>query len=216
MTPLPAAVLFDCDGVLVDSEPIAFALLLEELRAHGRPMTLAEAEETFIGGTIAGVAEQARAMGIGFGPDWVATFYAELYARLAEGTPMISGVDEMLSRLDAAKVPYAVGSNGTTQKMTITLSQHASVWARLRTVLYSGQELGAPKPAPDLYLTAAAGLGVAPEACVVVDDSVTGCRAGLAAGMRTIGFASGPRAPLEALGVEVVDSMEALASLLGV
>lgn len=211
----PAAVLFDCDGVLVDSEPAAFDLLCDELAKHGRPMSRAEAETTFIGGTIAGVAGKARGMGIGFGPTWVDDFYDLLYARLAEGTPLIPGVAALLDRLDAAGIPYAVGSNGTTRKMEITLGQHPEVWGRLKHRLHSGQELGAPKPAPDLYLAAARDLGVPPEACLVVDDSPTGCRAGLAAGMRTVGFASGPRDPLAALGVHVVDSMDALAAHLG-
>lgn len=208
------AVLFDCDGVLVDSEPIAFELLREELAAHGRPMSLEEAERTFIGGTIVGVADQARAMGIGFGPDWVDTFYAELYTRLEAGTPLMPGVADIPTKLDEAGIRYAVGSNGTTRKMAITLGQHADVWSKLEDHLYSGQELGAPKPAPDLFLTAARALGVEPTECIVVDDSPTGCKAGLAAGIRTIGFASSNREPLDALGVEVVKSMAELSDLL--
>lgn len=209
------AVLFDCDGVLVDSEPAAFELLVDELAAHGRPMSMAEAEATFIGGTIAGVAGKARSMGIGFGPTWVDDFYGRLYARLAAGTDLMPGVERMLDRLDAAGIPYAVGSNGTVRKMEITLGQHPDVWSRLKDRLFSGQALGAPKPAPDLYLAAAAALGVAPNNCVVVDDSPTGCRAGIAAGMQTIGFASGAREPLDALALPVVENMDALAAHLG-
>ena len=210
----PKAVLFDCDGVLVDSEPPAFDLLCEELAAHGHAMSRAEAEATFIGGTIAGVADQARGMGIGFGPDWVDHFYDALYARLEQGVPLMPGVVETLDALDAAGIPYAVGSNGTIRKMTITLGAHPSVWGRLRDRLYSGQEMGAPKPAPDIFLAAARDLGVAPGDCVVVDDSPSGAKAGIAAGMRTIGFAPHGGALLAALGVETVASFAELRGLL--
>ncbi|WP_298492899.1 HAD family phosphatase [uncultured Maritimibacter sp.] len=211
----PKAVLFDCDGVLVDSEPPAFDLLCEELAAHGRPMPRAEAEETFIGGTIAGVADKARGMGIGFGTDWVDHFYDTLYARLEEGVPLMPGVVETLDALDAAAIPYAVGSNGTIRKMTITLGAHPAVWERLKDRLHSGQEIGAPKPLPDLYLAAAHALGVAPEDCVVVDDSPSGAKAGIAAGMRTIGFTPHGDGLLAPLGIETVTSFAQLQTRLG-
>ncbi|WP_288927737.1 HAD family phosphatase [uncultured Maritimibacter sp.] len=204
----PAAVLFDCDGVLVDSEPAGFDLLEAEFAAHGLPLDRDEMERLFVGSTIAALADEARRMGAGFPPDWVDGFYEKLYARLAKGTALFPGVEDLLDRLDAAGIPYAVGSNGTTRKMRTTLGQHPGVWARLKHHLYSGQEIGAPKPAPDLYLMAAEALVVAPEGCVVIDDSATGCRGGLAAGMRVIGFAPG-HVPdtLAALGVEIATSM---------
>lgn len=208
----PAAVLFDCDGVLVDSEPAGFDLLEEEFAAHGLPLDRDEMERLFVGSTIAALADEARGMGAGFPPDWVDRFYDRLYARLSEGTALFPGVADLLDRLDAAGIPYAVGSNGTTRKMRTTLGQHPEVWSRLRDHLYSGQEIGAPKPAPDLYLLAARELGVAPEGCVVIDDSATGCRGGLAAGMRVIGFAPGPVPDtLAALGVEIATSMSDVA-----
>lgn len=212
----PAAVLFDCDGVLVDSEPIAFALLGDELSAHGLPMTETEMKTLFLGGTMKQVAERARALGAGLAPDWVERFYDALYRRLAVGTPLIAGVEAVLDRLDAAAIPYAVGSNGTTRKMMTTLSQHPAVWDRVKDRLFSGQELGHPKPDPRLYRTAAAALGVAPEACVVIDDSVAGCRGGIATGSRTLGFAPhDDGADLAETGAEVFHRMADLPGLIG-
>lgn len=212
----PAAVLFDCDGVLVDSEPIAFALLHEDLLAHGLDIPPNEMHRLFVGGTMKKVAETARRLGAGLTEDWVPHFYEQLYARLAAGTPLIAGVEAVLDRLDQAGILYAVGSNGTTQKMTITLSQHPPVWARVKTQLYSGQELGCSKPDPQLYRLAAQGLGVAPEACVVIDDSTPGCRGGVAAGIRTLGFAAhGDGADLAETGAEVFTDMADLPGLLG-
>lgn len=214
--PTPKAVLFDCDGVLVDSEPATFELIVEELAAHGLPLDMHEAERIFIGGTIADVARQAGEMGAELPQGWVQHYYDTLYQRLAAGTALFDGVAAMLAALDRAGIAYAVGSNGTTQKMTTTLGQHPGVWAKLNDRLFSGQELGCPKPQPGLYLTAAKALGIAPEDCVVVDDSANGCKGGLAAGMRTIGFASGQRDALDALGIEIVEDIAALAALIGV
>lgn len=209
------AVLFDCDGVLVDSEPMALDLIGEELAAHGLPLSHEEMDQLFIGGTIAGVFEKSRTMGANLPDDWITTFYERLYARLAAGTPLMGGTREMLHALDTAGIKYAVGSNGTQRKMRTTLGQHPDIWARLKDQLFSGQELGCPKPDPGLYLAAARSLNVPPESCVVVDDSATGCQGGINAGMRTIGFASGRREALDALGIEVVRDMGELGALLG-
>jgi HAD superfamily hydrolase (TIGR01509 family) len=211
----PAAVLFDCDGVLVDSEPIGHALLRDDLAAHGLDLSVDDIHSLFVGGTLAAVADKARALGASLPEGWLDDHYRRLYARLAEGTPLIDGVVPVLDALDAAGVPYAVGSNGTVVKMTTTLSQHPAVWARLKDRLFSGQDLGCPKPDPGLYRHAADALGVAPTACVVIDDSPTGCRGGIAAGMRTLGFAAaGGGAALAATGAEVFRDMAELPGLL--
>ncbi len=214
----PDAVLFDCDGVVVDSEGPTFALFLQDLAAHGLPMSLERFEAEFLGGTVEMVAARARAAGAGLPGDWVADFYRRMYAMLAEGVPLIEGVTGVLDRLDRAGIPYAMGSNGSLEKMEITLGQHG-LPGRFKAVL-SGQEMGAPKPAPDVYLAAARACGARPEACVVIEDSASGARAGLAAGMRVLGFAAhGPDTvtarQLKALGVPLFHRMADLPELLG-
>jgi len=212
----PKAVLFDCDGVLVDSEPLGLALLQDDLAEHGFKISMAEIEASLVGMTMPRVAEEARALGAVLPPDWLEQHYRRLYAQLAEGTPLIPGVEAVLDRLDKAGIRYAVGSNGTRRKMEITLSQHPGVWHRLKDHLHSGQDLPRPKPDPALYLQAAAGLGIAPADCVVVEDSATGCRAGVAAGMRTLGLARhDDGARLAAEGAEVFHSMDDLPARLG-
>lgn len=210
------AVIFDCDGVVVDSEAPAFEMLSAEFTAYGLPMTSEEIGRQFIGGTLAGLWQQARAMGATLPGDWVEEFYERLYTRLAEGTPLIDGVEGVLDRLDAAGIGYAVGSNGSDRKMQVTIGQHPALMSRLQGRLFSGQTLGAPKPAPDVFLHAARALGVDPSQCAVVDDSPTGCIGGRNAGMTVFGFAAhSDGAELAVTGAAVFHRMADLPALLG-
>ena len=212
----PRAVIFDCDGVLVDSEQAAFDILQQDFARHGLPLPRAELEALFIGGTVKGLWQQARSMGATLPDDWVDDFYVRLYARLALGTPLIPGIEAVLDALDAAGIPYAVGSNGSDHKMQVTLGQHSALLARLKGRLFSGQTLGKPKPAPDLYLHAASALGHRPQDCVVIEDSATGARAARAAGIRCFGYAAhGDGAALKAAGAHIFSSMADLPGLLG-
>ena len=200
----PDLVIFDCDGVLVDSEGITNQLLRDDLATRGLDMPLDQIMSLF-------------GVGADIPVDWVDGFYKEMYAGLARGTPLIDGVTDVLDRLDAVGVPYAVGSNGSLDKMAITLGQHPGVNARLKDHLYSAHVLGIAKPEPDMFLKAAVDFGVAPERCVVVDDSPTGCIAAQRAGMRCLGFAEhddGSR--VAAVGAEVVHSMAEVARALGI
>lgn len=212
----PAAVIFDCDGVVVDSESIAFELLAGDLARHGLPLDGPEMERHFIGGTVTGLWHKARAMGASLPDDWVDDFYERLYARLARGTPLIAGIPGLLDRLDAAGIPYAIGSNGTLRKMQVTLGQHPKTLARFQGRLFSGQALGHPKPDPAVYLHAAAALGAPPAACAVIEDSPTGCVAAARAGMACFGFAPhGDGAALAAEGARPFHDMGELPALLG-
>lgn len=213
---IPSAVLFDCDGVVVDSEPIAFALLAGDLAAAGLELDGPAMRRLFLGGTVRGLFVQARAMGADLPEGWVEDFYERLYERLAQGVPLIPGVEAALDRLAAAGVPVALASNGSMRKMEITLGQHPRVQARFAGHIHSGRELGQPKPAPDVYLAAARGLGADPARAVVVEDSPTGARAARAAGMRYLGYAPhGDSAGLAAEGAEVFADMSDLPGLLG-
>ena len=215
----PEAVLFDCDGVVVDSEGPTFALFLQDLAAYGLPMSLAEFEAEFVGGTVELIDRRAREAGALLPEGWVADFYERMYAMLAAGVPLVPGVLGVLDRLDRAGIPYAMGSNGSLEKMQITLGQHG-IEGRFRAAL-SGQGMGAPKPAPDVYLAAARACAARPEGCVVIEDSAQGARAGLAAGMRVLGFAAHgadtvTARNLAALGVPLFHRMEDLPGVLGI
>lgn len=214
----PAAVLFDCDGVIVDSERPTFNLLIDDLASHGFPLTLHDLETDYIGGTAEDVADRVRARGGVLPETWAGDFYRKMYAMLERGVPLMPGVPEVFDRLDAAGIPYAVGSNGTPEKMQITLGARGLL-PRFRAVL-SGHAMGKPKPAPDLYLAAARACGAEPARCVVIEDSTAGALAALAAGIPCYGFAPhGPEAApargLAALGVPLFHEMAELPGLLG-
>ena len=213
----PAAVLFDCDGVIVDSEGPTFDLLIADLATRGLFLTRHQLETDFIGGTIESIGTKVRAAGVDLPPTWVADIYTRMFAMLAQGTRLIPGVVEVFDALDRAGIPYAVGSNGPPEKMQISLGQHGLI-PRFKAVL-SGQALGRPKPAPDVYLAAAAACGATPAQCVVIEDSPSGAKAALSAGMRCLGFAEdGPNTPpargLTALGVPLFHDMADLPGLL--
>lgn len=212
----PAAVIFDCDGVVVDSEHPTLVMVRDDLERYGLPLTLEELEAGYIGGTVETVAQKARANGARLPEDWVSDFYERMYAMLRAEVALIPGILGVLDALDSAGIPYAMGSNGTPEKMQITLGQHGLV-ERFRGHLYSGQALGRPKPAPDLYLHAAGRLGVPAAECVVIEDSAAGARAARAAGMRCYGYApKGVHPALAAEGAVLFGNMGDLPGILGI
>lgn len=182
----PELVIFDCDGVLVDSEVISNTIMAESLSAHGLGVTLEECMTLFVGGTLTGVKVKAETLGAVLPHDWVAQIYERVYARLREGCPLIDGVVGVLDALDAAGVPYCVASNGSREKMGITLGQN-SILERFGDRVYSAQELDTAKPAPELFWHAAQ--GVPHERCTVIEDSLNGIIAAKAAGMPCFGYA---------------------------
>lgn len=212
----PRAVIFDCDGVIVDSEGPTFVLLQQNFAAHGLMISLHDLETSFIGGTMADVEAQARARGATLPATWREDFYEVLYAHLARGTPLVPGILGVLDQLDARGIPYAMGSNGSDRKMQVTLGQYPGLIDRFQGRLFSGQTLGRPKPAPDLYLHAAQSLGASAADCVVIEDSPTGARAAKAAGIRCYGYAAqSDGARLASEGALVFHSMADLPGLLG-
>ena len=206
----PKAVLFDCDGVIVDSEAARIDLMCKDFSRYGLDVSAAELEEISLGGTIWEAAEWAIGLGARLPDNWGRDFYTRLYALLENGVELVPGILTLLDRLDAAGVPYAVCSNGELAKMDITLGQHG-LSERFAPHVYSGQALGRVKPEPDLFLHAAAQLGIAPADCAVVEDSATGARAARRAGMHCMGYAPhGDGASLTAQGAVLFDDMGTL------
>lgn len=209
----PKAVIFDCDGVVVDTEPATLVLLQQDFAERGLDLTLDDLNRDFVGSVMAEVGNRARALGADIPEDWVERFYARLYEHLAQGVALVPGILTVLDRLDAAGIPYAIGSNGSPDKMLVTLGQFPGLTQRFRAVL-SGQADTLPKPAPDLYLAAARALHTAPADCVVIEDSPTGARAARAAGIRCFGYAPEGNPALAKEGAVLFTDMATLPALL--
>ncbi len=206
-------VIFDCDGVLVDSERIAIridAMILEQL---GWSLTEAEIVERFVGRSTESITMDIEAhIGRSLPSDWETGFeplYREALAR--ELTP----VDGIVEALDAIVFPTCVASSGSHEKMRFTLGL-TGLYERFAGRIFSASEVAAGKPEPDLFLHAAAQMGVAPAACVVVEDSAPGVQAARAAGMRVLGYAGGvtPAARLREHATVIFDDMRDLPMLL--
>ena len=206
-------VIFDCDGVLVDSERIAVRVEAEYLTELGWPLTEAEIAERFMGRTAEYMDEAIEAhLGVRLPPDWKDQFQRRyLDAFVADLVP----VDGVVEALDQITVSTCVASSGSHDKLRFTLG-HTGLYERFDGRIFSGYEVANGKPAPDLFLHSAARMGADPARCAVVEDTLYGVMAARAAGMRAFGYAGGLSAPerLEGEATVVFEDMRALPRLL--
>lgn len=214
--PTPQLVIFDCDGVLVDSEVVSNQVLVDNLARHGLVLTLEQSMAQFVGGTMDGVMHKARQMGAELPDNWIAEIYAETYARLEQGVALVPGIAALLARLDAEGIPACVASNGSEEKMRITLGQNG-LWQRFHPqAMFSAHALGVAKPEPGLFLAAASHFGMQARDCLVIEDSPSGVTAAVRAGMRCLAYApQGGGNHLAACGGEVFHDMAEVPALIG-
>ena len=206
----PKLVLFDCDGVLVDTELAGSVGISKNLAQYGLNLTPMECRDKFVGGSLESVRDKARALGATLEDDWTKEISEAMLVELRKGVDLIDGILPVLDRLDDLGIAYCVVSNGPMHKMEVTLKP-SGLWDRMAGKIYSAYTVGAPKPDPKMLLLAAADFGVHPDDCVMIDDSPSGCRAAKNAKMRCIGFdeINHPER-LEAEGAEVISHMRDL------
>lgn len=184
-------VIFDCDGVLVDSEPIANRVLAGALTDAGYPVTVAECERRFTGRTYRAVvemveAERRRLLPPGFSQE----VQERTISRFATELRPIAGVAEIIPEV---AVPKCVASSSSPRWIRAAL-ETTGLLGLFEPHLFSAAMVAEGKPAPDLFLYAAEEMGVEPLDCLVIEDSVAGIAAARAAGMRVLGFAGGGHA----------------------
>ncbi len=213
----PDLVIFDCDGVLVDTERIAVPIDARVVGELGWPMTEAEVVERFLGRSEADCTEEIeKHLGRRVPPEVVQSYdhlYREAFER--ELRP-VAGVEAVLDQLEERGVATCVASSGTHERIRFTLGL-TGLLARFEGRMFSADDVERGKPAPDLFLLAATCLGVSANGCAVVEDSRYGVEAALAAGMAAYGFAGG-LTPVERLatpGVTLFGDMAMLPALLG-
>ena len=213
-TPLKL-VIFDCDGVLVDSEGIANRILARELSAIGWQMNDQEADQLFLGMTLPGMIPMIEAK-IGhkipadFGENLRVAFEQSL-SREAEAIP---GAIAALDGVTALGLPWRVASNSSHEEMAVKFAR-IGILGRVAGRQHSFQDVTRGKPAPDIFLAAAAAEGVRPGECLVIEDSTTGMRAARAAGMDCLAYAPhGGDEAFRALGAVPFKPMQDLPRLL--
>ncbi|MFD8008547.1 HAD family hydrolase [Streptomyces mirabilis] len=182
-------VIFDNDGVLVDSEPISNTILAAYLTELGHPTSYEESIRDYMGSAMHRIHEivQERS-GQRLPEDFDDVFHGRVFAAFEQELQPVPGAVQLLEKLAADEVPYCVASSGSHERIRVGHRKTGlDRWFDEGRV-FSSQDVGRGKPAPDLFLYAAERMGVAPERCVVVEDSPLGVRAANAAGMDVYGF----------------------------
>jgi HAD superfamily hydrolase (TIGR01509 family) len=187
----PELVIFDCDGVLVDSEALSVSALLGMIKLAGGNVGEDAAYEHFLGKSMKSVREiLGREFGLDVTDQHLTTMRVELMRKFREELKPIAGVKEMLPRLG---LPFCVASSGTLDRIRYALDV-TGLLELMEPHLFSAAMVPRGKPEPDLFLHAAASMRAHPRKCLVVEDSPAGITAARAAGMRVFAFTGGSHA----------------------
>ncbi|WP_179296382.1 MULTISPECIES: HAD family phosphatase [unclassified Mesorhizobium] len=213
---IPKLVIFDCDGILVDTENLANRRLAEWLAAAGYPTSFEYCRRNFSGRSMASVQKEIEERTeVRLGADFVDRWNAGLPDLFSHGVEAIPYVREFIEAVRAAGIPYCVATSARISKMHITLGQ-TGLLPLFEHAMFSSTMVGRGKPFPDLFLHAAKSLGFAPADCIVIEDSVAGTQAGIAAGMRVFSYHGDPYSDRDGLieaGGILFDDMRELAGL---
>lgn len=214
---LPQLVIFDCDGVLVDTEGLSNQRLSTWLTEAGFPIEYEACRRRFEGRSMMSVKAEIEATGIVLGEDFVERWNLALPDLFADGVVEVPFVRDFIEKVRAAGIPYCVASSARVSKMHLTLGA-TGLLPLFEHAMFSSTMVARGKPFPDLFLHAASTMGVPPDRCIVIEDSVAGTTAGRAAGMTVYSYAGDDFADPEALaeaGGAVFDDMRKLSGMIG-
>jgi HAD superfamily hydrolase (TIGR01509 family) len=213
---IPKLVIFDCDGILVDTENLANRRLAEWLAAAGYPTSFEYCRKNFSGRSMLSVQKEIEERTEArLGADFVDRWNAGLPDLFSHGVEAVPYVREFIEAVRAAGIPYCVATSARISKMHITLGQ-TGLLPLFEHAMFSSTMVGRGKPFPDLFLHAAKTMGFAPADCIVIEDSVAGTQAGIAAGMRVFSYHGDPYSDRDGLiqaGGILFDDMRELAGL---
>ncbi len=208
-------VIFDCDGVLVDSEALAAEVLANHLTRIGLPSTASETQRRYRGLSVAScLADISQRLERPVEADFWPHMQADTYERFCRDLQPVVGVESVLQWLQGQGLAFCVASSGDHEKLAMTLG-HTGLRPYVEGRIYSAEDVARGKPHPDLFLHAAAQMSTPPRRCVVIEDSLAGVSAGLAAGMRVLAFGVDFDEGLPE-GVETFSTMAQLPALLSV
>ena len=184
----PSLIIFDCDGVLIDSEVISARQLIAELKGYGVEMDMAFVSRHFLGRSYPVVLQEVRdRWGVALPDRFEADYRARLLAAFEAELKVMPGV---IDSIRALNLPYCLATSSSPERMRRSL-ELTGLAPLFENRAFTASEVQRGKPAPDLFLHAAARMNTDPAACVVIEDSLNGVRAGLAAGMRVWRFTGG-------------------------
>lgn len=212
----PKLVIFDCDGVLVDTEGLANRRLSDWLTQAGYPASYEHCRKHFCGRSLVSVHKEIEAGGVSLGGDFVERWYRELPGLFAGGVEAVPYVETFIAAVEAAGIAHCVASSARVDKMHLTLGR-TGLLRHFEHALFSATMVARGKPFPDLFLHAAMTMGFAPADCIVIEDSVAGTRAGIAAGMRVYSYHGDPHSDRDGLaeaGGILFNDMRKLADLI--
>lgn len=220
MADRPQLIIFDCDGVLVDSEPLAIRALIAAVARQGLTIEPEAAYRDYLGRSLASIsASLEESHGVPLGAHALEVMRGELYALFRNELRATSGTSHVLERLE---VPFCVASSSQPERIRLSL-ELTGLLSYFEPNIFSATMVENGKPAPDLFLHAAAAMNTEPVHCLVVEDSPAGITAARAAGMRVFGYLGGGhagpaglRAVMEALAPDAIfDDMHSLPDLVG-
>lgn len=218
MAPAPKLVIFDCDGVLVDSETISNRVLARMLTAEGLTTTLEQSRRKHQGLLLSDIRARAeRELKRSLPEDWIAGYESERDAAFRAELQPVPGAAEAVTRISGAGIGVCVASQSKSAKIDLALELTGLERLFPTVVRFSSYSVANGKPAPDVFLHAAASMGVKPRDCLVVEDSASGVSAGVSAGMQVVGYAadSDERTIRAAGATAIVYSHKQLIELLG-
>ncbi|WP_329219947.1 HAD family hydrolase [Streptomyces sp. NBC_01485] len=208
-------VIFDNDGVLVDSEPISNRLLAAYLTELGHPTSYEDSIRDYMGSAMHRIHDLVQERtGERLPAEFDDTFHRRVFAAFERELEPVAGAVDVVAKLAADGVPYCVASSGSHERIRVGHRTTGLVRWFEEARIFSSQDVGKGKPAPDLFLYAAERMGAAPERCVVVEDSPLGVQAAVAAGMDVYGFTAMTPAARLAGATELFSGMRELADLL--
>lgn len=210
-------VIFDCDGVLVETEPTSNRVMAEAIGEAGLEISVGEVTQAFEGMRLDDIATAVeKRLGRKLPDGWVASFEQRRALEFRKGVEAVPGVADALVAIGAAGIRTCVASQASRKKMELTLGLSGLIEHFEPTSLFSSRMVEHGKPHPDLFLLAAGSMGAPPSECVVVEDGVLGARAGRLAKMEVLGYAPDDRAErLAEEGARTFESMAELPALLG-